>query len=241
LAFVYRPGAVSRDMSKPKTEPADPRARLLAAALPHVAFDGWGEATFLAATADTGLTAAGARVLCPRGALDLACDYHRAGDRAMRDALLAEDLGALRFRDRVAMAIRHRLSVTDREVVRRGVALFALPQHALTGSRLLWETADAIWTALGDTSRDVNWYTKRLTLSAVYSATVLYWLGDDSEGQSATAAFIDRRIEDVMRFEKAKTNFRASPWGKMLAGPMKLLDSIKAPAPAPDDLPGRKG
>ncbi len=219
----------------------DTRARLLAVALPHVAFDGWSEATFLAAAAEAGLTPAEARVHCPRGALDLACDYHRACDRAMRDALVAEDLAARRFRDRVARAIRHRLSVADREIVRRGVTLFALPQNALTGSALLWETADSIWTGLGDTSRDVNWYTKRLTLSAVYSATVLYWLGDQSEGQAATWGFLDRRIEDVMRFEKAKADFRASAWGKMLAGPLKLLDGIKAPAPLPDDLPGRKG
>lgn len=228
-------------MSEPKTELPDERARLLAAALPHVVFDGWSEATFVAAAADAGLAVARARVLCPRGALDLACDYHRAGDRAMREALLAEDLAALRFRDRVARAIRRRLSVADREILRRGVTLFALPQNALTGSALLWETADAIWTGLGDTSRDVNWYTKRLTLSAVYSTTVLYWLGDQSEGQAATWEFLDRRIEDVMRFEKAKADFRASALGKMLAGPLKLLDGIKAPASMPDDLPGRKG
>lgn len=228
-------------MSEPKTELPDERARLLAAALPHVVFDGWSEATFVAAAADAGLAVARARVLCPRGALDLACDYHRAGDRAMREALLAEDLAALRFRDRVARAIRRSLSVADREILRRGVTLFALPQNALTGSALLWETADAIWTGLGDTSRDVNWYTKRLTLSAVYSTTVLYWLGDQSEGQAATWEFLDRRIEDVMRFEKAKADFRASALGKMLAGPLKLLDGIKAPASMPDDLPGRKG
>lgn len=222
-------------------EQPDPRARLLAAALPHVVFDGWGEATFVASADDAGVTVAEARVLCPRGALDLACDYHRAGDRAMHVAVLAEDLAAMRFRDRVATAIRHRLSATDRELARRGAALFALPQNVAIGSALLWGTADAIWTTIGDTSRDVNWYTKRLTLSAVYSATVLYWLGDNSEGQSATTDFIDRRIEDVMRFEKAKADFRASPWGKVLARPMKFLDDIRAPAPTPDDLPGRKG
>ena len=105
----------------------------------------------------------------------------------------------------------------------------------------MWGTADAIWTALGDSSRDVNWYTKRLTLSAVYSATVLYWLGDQSDGHADTWAFLDRRIEDVMRFEKAKADFRASPWGKMLAGPLKRLDAIRAPAAANDDLPGWKG
>lgn len=220
---------------------ADIRARLLAAALPHVAFDGWGEVTFQAAAADAGIAPGPARVACPRGAPDLAADYHRAGDQAMLAALGAHDLAALRFRDRVALAIRLRLGAADRDRVRRGMTLFAQPQNMAIGSSLLWGTADAIWRALGDNSTDVNWYTKRMTLSAVYSATVLYWLGDDSDGQAATWAFLDRRIADVMRFEKAKADFRASPWGKMLAGPLKLLDSIRAPASLPDDLPGRKG
>ena len=220
---------------------ADIRARLLAAALPHVPFDGWSEATFQAAAADAGIAPGLARVACPRGAPDLAADYHRAGDQAMLAALGTHDLAALRFRDRVALAIRLRLGAADRDSVRRGMTLFAQPQNMTAGSGLLWGTADAIWRALGDNSTDVNWYTKRMTLSAVYSATVLYWLGDDSDGQAATWAFLDRRIADVMRFEKAKADFRASPWGKMLAGPLKLLDSIRAPASLPDDLPGRKG
>lgn len=218
----------------------DDRARLLAAALAHVPFDGWSEATFRAACADTGLAPALARVTCPRGALDLACDYHRAGDETMVARLRDADLSGLRFRERVATALRLRLEAADREAVRRGAALFTLPQNAAQGAQLVWGTADAVWRALGDNSADVNWYTKRATLSAVWSATVLYWLGDESEGQSATHAFIDRRIDGVMRFEKAKADLRASPWGKMLAGPMKLLDAIRAPGPKPEDLPGKK-
>ena len=219
----------------------DARARLLAAALPHVVFEGWTAATLAAASGDAGIDPGLARVLCPRGALDLALDYHRAGDRAMSAALAAADLSALRFRERIARAVRLRLQDSDREVVRRGLSLFALPHHMAEGSALLWGTADAIWRALGDGSDDINWYTKRLTLSAVYSSTVLYWLGDSSEGRADTWDFLDRRIGDVMRFEKAKADFRASGLGRILAGPLKVLDHIRAPAAAPNDLPGQKG
>lgn len=216
--------------------------RLLDAAVPHVAFDGWSEATFRAAAADAGLSAELARTLCPRGALDLACAFHRRGDRAMAAALAAEDLSALRFRDRVARAVRLRLDGADREVVRRGAALFALPQNAATGAALVWGTADAIWRALGDTSDDINWYTKRATLAAVYSATVLFWLADESEAHQATWDFLDRRIDGVMRFEEAKAKLRESPIiGRMLEGPLKALGRVRPPAGAPWDLPGRIG
>lgn len=204
------------------------RSDLLQAILPHVPFDGWSAPAFDAAVRDAGVDPALARVICPRGAVDLAVAYHRSGDRAMEAALGATDLGGLRFRDRVATALRLRLEAADPELVRRGAALFALPHHALTGARLIWETADAVWRVLGDSSEDYNWYTKRATLSAVYSATVLFWLADESEGHADTWAFLDRRIADVMQFEKIK--------GK-LPGLASALGGIRAPSAA-RDLPG---
>lgn len=216
----------------------DAKQRLLQAALPHVPFDGWSDTTLTAAITDSGTPPGLARALFPRGGVDLALAYHHQGDSALRDALAATDLAALRFRDRIATAVRLRLSNADRESVRRGAALFALPQHAGDGARAIWATADAIWTALGDTSTDLNWYTKRATLSAVYAATVLFWLGDDSPDHQATWDFLDRRIENVMGFEGAKARFRENPLGKaLLSGPLKVLERVRAPQ-RPNNLPG---
>jgi ubiquinone biosynthesis protein COQ9 len=216
------------------------RESLLDAALGHVAFDGWSDVCFRAAVADADVAPDLARVICPRGALDLAVAYHQRGDAAMVARLESTELAGLRYRDRIARAVHLRLETADREVVRRGAALFALPMNAPTGAGLIWGTADAIWRALGDTSDDINWYSKRVTLSGVYSATLLFWLGDESEGQPATWDFLDRRIEDVMRFEKAKAQVRENELlSKLMAGPMQILAKVRAPASAPDDLPGR--
>jgi len=217
----------------------DAKTRILAAALPHVPFEGWSEATLREAIADSGVAPGLARALYPRGGVDLALAYHRQGDAAMVRALAAADLAGLKFRDKVALAIRLRLEAVDRELVRRGAALFALPQHAGDGAAAVWHTADAVWTALGDTSQDINWYSKRATLSAVHAATVLFWLGDDSPGHEASWEFLNRRIEGVMAFEKAKAAFAGNPLGKaLLAGPFKMLERIRAPK-RQDDLPGR--
>lgn len=212
---------------------------LVTAALSHVAFDGWSAATFDNAVTDCGIDPALARAICPRGAVDLAVAFHRHGDDLMREAISHTDLSELKIRERITFAVKRRLELCpDKEAVRRGSTLFALPQHAATGSRLIWETADAIWESLGDSSRDMNWYTKRATLSAVYAATVLYWLGDESEGNAATWAFLDRRIENVMQFEKVKAGFRNSPLGKSLQRPLESLSRVKAPSMA-SGLPGR--
>jgi ubiquinone biosynthesis protein COQ9 len=215
------------------------KARLLDAALVHVPFDGWSDRTLAAACAETGIAPGLARSLFPRGGVDLALAYHARGDAGMVARLAETDLSALRFRDRIARAVEIRLDLADRELVRRGTTLFSLPPYAADGARAIWGTADAIWTALGDTSDDLNWYTKRATLSAVYGATVLFWLGDDSSGHRATRDFLDRRIAQVMQIEKLKAGLRETPLGKaILAGPGKLFASIRAPK-GHDDLPGR--
>lgn len=221
---------------------ADLMTRLLEAAKPLVPFDGWTETTLRAAAAEAGIAPALVAAICPRGAVDLALAYHAAGDRAMLARLAEADLDALRFRDRVAFAVRARLEVIeDRELVRRGMTLFSLPPYAADGARALWQTADHIWTALGDTSQDVNWYTKRATLSGVYGATVLYWLGDDSAGHTRTWAFLDRRIEDVMQIEKFKARARESRLlSGLMAGPLGILGRVRAPrSTARTGMPGR--
>lgn len=226
-------------MESPQS-PENAREAVLDAALPHVPFDGWSETTLRAAITDSGVAEGLARALYPRGGIDLAVAFHKDGDSRMAEILANTDLSQMRFRDRVAFAIRTRLDlVEDRELVRRGTTLFALPQHAAEGAKLIWGTADAIWLALGDTSRDLNWYSKRATLSAVYGSVVLYWLGDDSPGHQATWDFLDRRIDDVMQIESLKAKLRENPLGKaLLAGPGRVMEKWRAPT-VPDDLPGR--
>jgi ubiquinone biosynthesis protein COQ9 len=219
---------------------------ILQAALPHVPFDGWTDATFTAAVSDSGVAVGLARALYPRAGLDLALQYHHCGDAQMVEALQTADLAAMRYSDRVAFAVRTRLDmVTDRELVRRGTTLFALPQNAGEGAKAIWGTADAIWKALGDTSTDLNWYSKRATLSGVYSATVLFWLGDDSPNHSDTWAFLDRRIANVMQIEKIKAALRDNPVARALrsgpfSGAINAMENIKMPE-RPRDMPGKSG
>ena len=222
-------------------ENEDMQAQLLAAALPHVAFDGWSETSLRAACQDLSITRQMAALACPRGAIDLAIRFHHDGDDAMQVFLQKTDINAMKIREKITFSVRARLdAIRDKEAVRRGATLMALPQHAAEGAGLVWGTCDRIWAAIGDSSADVNWYTKRLTLSSVYSATVLYWLGDNSPNHQDTWTFLDRRIENVMQFEKFKAQVNANPLAKqLLAGPNWLLSKIKAPSGVPTvDLPG---
>ncbi|PWR03855.1 COQ9 family protein [Meridianimarinicoccus roseus] len=228
-------------MTDAPSSPDGVTARLLEAITPHVPFDGWSQKAFRMAVADAGVEMAVADAVCPRGAVDLAVAYHRAGDAEMVRRIHAAEMGEMRFRDRVAAAVRFRLeAVEDKELVRRGSTLFALPMYAGDGARLVWGTVDRIWDTLGDTARDYNWYTKRATLAGVYSATVLYWLGDDSDDNARTWAFLDRRVDDVMRIEKAKSQARENALLKpLVSGAEQALAWVKAPDRGPrTDMPG---
>lgn len=209
------------------------RQALIDAAFQHVPFDGMNAQAIAAAAAELGYDAGLTGLLLPNGGADLAAAYHRRGD-----ALLAEALASApkegRIRDRIADAVMMRLGFSDPVMVRAGCAILALPANAGTGMRLLAETADTIWSGLGDGSQDVNWWTKRAMLASAYSATVLYWLGDDSDDSVETRRFLDGRIENIMGIEKAKARLAKLPG---LAAAARMATGWIT-APRPRDLPG---
>lgn len=181
------------------------RDRVLDAALPHVPFDGWTEATLTRGAADAGLAPHAALQAFPRGVLEAVEHFSRRADRRMMEALEARDRAALKVRERVALGVRLRLeqNAAHREAIRHALGLLALPLNAPLAAKLLYRTVDAIWYAAGDTATDFNFYTKRGLLAGVYGATLLYWLDDRSEGQADSWAFLDRRIAEVMRAPRA--------------------------------------
>lgn len=190
--------------------PEELRVPLMEAMLSHVAFDGWSDTAFKLAAEDIDVTKEMAELAFPNGPIEVLQQHLSDADDQLLLALEEKDLPSLKIRERITVAIRTRLEqhTANREAVRRGLVTLALPQNLALGSKALWRTADVMWRASGDTSTDHNWYTKRATLSAVYSAVLLYWLSDESDDFEATWAFLDRRIEDVMKVEKAKFEAR---------------------------------
>jgi ubiquinone biosynthesis protein COQ9 len=179
----------------------DERRRLMEAILPHVAFDGWTHQALVAGFTDAGREAWEIQRYFPGGPADVLVLFSTEADRKMLEALNRLDLDTLRVRDRVAQGVRLRLeALTEhKEAVRRGLAFFALPGNAPRGLACLHRTVDLIWYAAGDRATDYNYYTKRMLLAGVFSSTLVFWLNDRSEDQAASWAFLDRRIDEVMK------------------------------------------
>ncbi|MEO1038629.1 MAG: COQ9 family protein [Pseudomonadota bacterium] len=180
------------------------RARLLDAMLGEAAFDGWNDAALARAAATAGLSEGEVQLYCPDGVLDLLEIWSRTADEAAAEAIRQN--GANRIRDKITEAVMIRLAELNGEedAADRARARLLLPDGAARGVQLLWATSDMIWRAIGDTSTDANFYSKRAILSGVYASTFSVWLDDASEDKAKTRAFLDRRIENVMQFEKVK-------------------------------------
>ena len=177
----------------------------------HAVFDGWTSAAVHSAAAGLGIDPAQARLAMPKGKAGLIKAYIDAVDRSLEE-WAADHVAGLKIREKIRGLVWRRLEIMApaREAVRSALAFLGMPHNVPLGARIGWRSADVMWRLAGDNSTDFNHYTKRLTLGAVYGSTLLVWLDDQSEGWSETSAFLDRRIDDVMRFEKYKAEWRGS-------------------------------
>lgn len=182
------------------------RDAAIAAILAHVPQAGWTRAALRSALRDLGRPAEDADLLFPAGSADLVEAFVDWADRRMEEEAALLDLAARRLPERVRALIVLRLAQhrEHKEAVRRAVAVLVLPRNARMAARALARTVDAIWYAAGDQSADFSWYTKRATLAGVYTATLLFWLADDSDDAAATLAFLDRRLAGVARIGKLR-------------------------------------
>ena len=171
---------------------------------------GWSDALLVQAGQAADIDAAMIRLAFPGGAKDVLQYASQEQDLALIRLLQNTNLQDMKIRERITFAVRTRIeNMSDHKAsVGRTLAFLSLPQNASLGAKLLYGTLDSIWHGIGDMSTDFNFYTKRATLAGVYSSTLLFWLSDESEDCTETWAFLDRRIADVMQFEKLKGQVR---------------------------------
>lgn len=206
------------------------RALLAEGIASNAAFDGWGdEARDMAADA-AGVDRDIARLAFKDGTVAMIDAWFASIDQAMVEAVPAEQAAAMKIRQRITALVEARLAAaaSNREALRRALTILAMPQNAASGARLGWRTVDAIWAQAGDTATDYNHYTKRATLFAVYASTIAVFLNDESEDHADTRAFLARRIEGIMRFEKWKAEIAKR--GENMPSLSRFIGRLRYPA-----------
>lgn len=182
------------------------RAALAPHLAPNAAFDGWTAKAVEAAADAIGADRDVARLAVPGKPADMIDLWFADIDRRMALAVPAQVRSGMKIREKITALVEARLDALapDREALRRAAAILAMPRNGTRAARLGWRSADAMWRLAGDTATDYNHYTKRAMLAGIYAATIAVFLNDESEGQAETRAFLGRRIENIMQFEKAK-------------------------------------
>ncbi|MFC4291324.1 COQ9 family protein [Sphingorhabdus arenilitoris] len=177
----------------------------------HAAFDGWNETAVRAAASDLNLDGDIAMLAFKGGAMDMIDAWIDSIDAEMGRRLPPEKLNAMKIRARITALLSSRLEImaADKEALRRAMAIMAMPSNIVAAARMGWRSADRMWRLAGDSASDFNHYTKRMTLSAVYGSTLAVFINDDSADFAETRAFLDRRIENIMQFEKVKAQAKA--------------------------------
>ena len=218
-------------MVEPAEMNLDELRAALAPLLPeHAAFDGWSSEAVAMAAGELDVPAARARLAFRGGQVEMIDAWFDAIDKAMLDAFPPERIAAMKMRERIRELILFRLEAIrpHREALRRAVAILAQPQNLPDGARFAWRAADRIWRLAGDTATDFNHYSKRAILVGVYGSTSLVFLDDESADLAATRAFLNRRIDDVMRFEKFKASWRGT--SERLPSLSRFLGRLRYPA-----------
>jgi ubiquinone biosynthesis protein COQ9 len=201
---------------------------------PHIAdaaiFDGWTDAALVAAADAAGADPVIARLAFKDGAMGMIQTWIETIDEAMAAALPPAVLETMKIRERIRSLVQFRLDAVDgrEEALRRALAIMALPQNAAQGLRTGWRSADIMWRLAGDTATDWNHYSKRAILASLYGATLAVFINDESVGKSETRAFLDRRIDGVMRFESFKRQW-LQPKGERFS-PVRFLGRLRYPA-----------
>lgn len=191
---------------------ADLRRKLALPVAENAVFDGWRETAVNSAAASVGVDPAIARLAFPKDSVGMIAAYVEGIDDALAGSFPGETVAAMRVSQRIRAILikRFELMSTAKEAIRSALAILALPQNIPSAARLGWRSADTIWRLAGDTATDFNHYSKRAILASIYTATLLVWLDDTSEGQADTIAFLDRRLAGVARFEKLKSSWLGS-------------------------------
>jgi ubiquinone biosynthesis protein COQ9 len=215
--------------------PADPtldevRAALAPIIARNACFDGWSDAAVHAAADEAGVDRDVAKLAFKDNAIDMIDAWIDSIDMELAHRLPAEKLAAMKIRDRITALLATRLEIMapDRESLRRAMAIMAMPQNLVRSAKIGWRSADRMWRLAGDTASDFNHYTKRMTLSAVYASTLSVFVNDDRDNFADARAFLDRRIDNVMQFEKVK--FQAKQRQEYVPSLSRFIGRLRYPA-----------
>tara|TARA_A100001015_G_scaffold1647_1_gene2189 strand:- start:186 stop:827 length:642 start_codon:yes stop_codon:yes gene_type:complete len=179
-------------------------------ALKNINFDGWSKKSILTGFNSQNKDEEMYNELFPNGIIDAIIHFADIADRQMLQGHLREDFKDQRIPEKIKNLLMSRFEFLNpyKEAVRKSVAILALPSNSKIAIKSLYNTTDKIWSAVGDQSTDISFYTKRASLAGVYSSTLMSWLGSTDPELQKVDEFIDRRLNNINVIGKITKPFK---------------------------------
>ncbi|KAI5466513.1 COQ9-domain-containing protein [Mariannaea sp. PMI_226] len=178
----------------------DAEKAILAAAYKHIPEHGFSQRALGLGARDAGYLDISATVV-PEGPFSL-IKYHLVSQRealAERNEQLFKEDNTTSVASRVEALTWERL-MGNKEVLDRwqeALAIMAQPSNVPASFKELAALSDEIWFLAGDKAVDPSWYTKRASLSMIYSTSELFMTNDRSPDFAETRQFLQRRLGEV--------------------------------------------
>ena len=190
------------------------RIDLILAMLTHVPFDGWTWQAMEQGALDIGFEkkkTPSLRIkifkdLFKNGSIDFIDIFSEIIDLQVKEIYNLVEPKPVKVSDKIKKIILMRLELCQKykEAVRSSIPITAIPVNAKISLNTLYRTCNAIWRIAGDKSTDFSFYTRRISLAAVYTSTLLFWLNDNSNNNIETEFFLDRRLKDISKISSLK-------------------------------------
>ncbi len=190
------------------------RNDLIKAMLTHVPFDGWTWEAMEQGAIDIGYEkkkTSSERIkifknLFKNGSIDFIDAFSEIIDLEVKENYNLIEAKPERVPEKIKIIIMIRLNLCQKykEAVRSSISLSAIPVNTKISLNILYRTCNSIWRIVGDKSTDFSFYTRRISLGAVYTSTLLFWLNDKSNNNIETEFFLDRRLKEISKISSLK-------------------------------------
>ena len=190
------------------------RIDLIRAMLTHVPFDGWTWKAMEQGAIDIGFEKKKTssfrmkifKDLFKNGSIDFIEIFSEIIDLEVKEKYDLLEFKPERVSEKIKKIIMIRLNLCQKykEAVRTSISLTAMPINAKISLNILYKTCNSMWRIAGDKSTDFSFYTRRISLAAVYTPTLLFWLNDNSDDNAETEFFLDRRLKGINKISRLK-------------------------------------
>ena len=168
--------------------------------------DGWSQNIIKKIIKDKNTSSTELTLLFPNGYIDILSFSLKVINNTLERNIKKTNIINFSLSKRIKKILLMRLEIFDKDKIfyKKTFNHLLLPQNSKIMKKNLYNTVDEIWYLAGDNSTDFSFYTKRLTLAAIYvNALFIYFNKNYLEAEIN----INKNLQRISKIPKIKDRF----------------------------------